>query len=1140
MKDVTREEAVLYLLNLQDRIDLIVQYRREEYDSIVASQAGDSFYVRTHFNYDNVNKSELSFRIGDVFHVVDTLYNGVVGSWQVYRIGRNNQQTQKGIIPNKNRAEELAVERANSAKKESFSESRGSFFKRRSARRTKILMDSASKFPSYERITLRHPGFTRPVILLGPLSDAARDKLLKDSPAKYVSPQLDNHLDDSPKSKSAVIVRLSAIKEISERGKHAVVDITPNAVDRLNYAQFYPIVIFMRADNKHVIKDLRSRLSKSGKSSKKLFDHMVKLEKTWSHIFTATVTLTSADTWYKKIKEVIEMQQQQPIWISETKPEEPITDDFLFPMTSRLSYASSPESDLDLATDINHRTTNELTTPSYGDRRLVKASSDPSIATQEDIGLPSYHGPPPYNATGTEEQFYSKYYSSNENRNSISQHAAEPRHKFNAYNSRPVSDTYSERTNGDPMDPYSTKSRSPPKVPPKIDRGSKPFHLRSAHERLFGLNDNVEPNVGAGNYINATQKSPEKPYSYQNSCETLSYGSDSYGKLPVGLPDDAKARELQLRMLHDPYRYTRSTSQPIRNKMLELNAQPKYSRNDYKPVPPPKPKNYRSPNSGLPAENYWNREDEMARNKLMYDIAKPDGGRSNNYNENDYAMRPATNYYAGKSYGLNDHNTISERLVNGGMKTRCDSDSAGFDSGQGSSLDRNYDTTHKTASPSRRGGGGGYYYNVPPPREVAHHHRDASGLDLSNRENRGSAFELYKKPNSLHGFSPLTVNVDTLKSVGIVDVDVDVESTSGSSSSSTSTSEDSQDGNANVREDKHVILGSSRGKFGIEGGKIECSKTGVCLVIPQGALTNTDQEIFFKVCRDNSILLPVDKDKDEKLLSPFVICGPQGLTFSKPVELRIPYSTENQNWKIASETPTGGSSKWQNLSPNKESKDGDYWVLKIYNYLNVPMKILANVNTVEVIYYIYSIPRICFNPRSTEKAVESSSSCSSSSTSTSEDSQDGNVQEDNVILGSGRGKFGIEGGKIVCSKTGVCLVIPPGALPPNSEQEIFLKVCQDNKLLPPLDKDKGDSNFNREKLLSPLVMCGPHGVNFSKPVELRLPHCATKNQEDWSFALKISETPTGNQSKWQNLSLDKESQQWRVDGDYVILLVDHF
>jgi len=46
-----------------------------------------SFNCRAHFNYDQPNKGEMSFRKGDVFHVVDTLHNGVVGSWQVYRIG---------------------------------------------------------------------------------------------------------------------------------------------------------------------------------------------------------------------------------------------------------------------------------------------------------------------------------------------------------------------------------------------------------------------------------------------------------------------------------------------------------------------------------------------------------------------------------------------------------------------------------------------------------------------------------------------------------------------------------------------------------------------------------------------------------------------------------------------------------------------------------------------------------------------------------------------------------------------------------------------------------------------------------------------------------------------------------------------
>ncbi len=51
--------------------------------------------------------------------------------------------------------------------------------------------------------------------------------------------------------------------------------------------------------------------------------------------------------------------------------------------------------------------------------------------------------------------------------------------------------------------------------------------------------------------------------------------------------------------------------------------------------------------------------------------------------------------------------------------------------------------------------------------------------------------------------------------------------------------------------------------------------------------------------------------------------------------------------------------------------------------------------------------------------------------------------------------------------------------------------------------------FSGETLLSPLVMCGPHGLKFLQPVELRLPHCASVNPESWSFALKSSDSPGG-------------------------------
>lgn len=64
------------------------------------------------------------------------------------------------------------------------------------------------------------------------------------------------------KQQTSSIIRLSAIREIIDRGKHAVLDITPSAVDKLNYAQFYPIVIYLRVDSKQAVKEMRAGFPK--------------------------------------------------------------------------------------------------------------------------------------------------------------------------------------------------------------------------------------------------------------------------------------------------------------------------------------------------------------------------------------------------------------------------------------------------------------------------------------------------------------------------------------------------------------------------------------------------------------------------------------------------------------------------------------------------------------------------------------------------------------------------------------------------------------------------------------------------------------------------------------------------------------
>ncbi len=49
--------------------------------------------------------------------------------------------------------------------------------------------ESMSKFPAYERVSLRHPGFPRPVVIFGAVADIARERLLRDFPLKFASPR---------------------------------------------------------------------------------------------------------------------------------------------------------------------------------------------------------------------------------------------------------------------------------------------------------------------------------------------------------------------------------------------------------------------------------------------------------------------------------------------------------------------------------------------------------------------------------------------------------------------------------------------------------------------------------------------------------------------------------------------------------------------------------------------------------------------------------------------------------------------------------------------------------------------------------------------------------------------------------------
>lgn len=73
------------------------------YKDILASGRGDSFFIRTHFEFEKEAPQSLPFSRGEIFKVTDTLYDGKLGNWLAIRSDKDNQLLEKGIIPNKSR-----------------------------------------------------------------------------------------------------------------------------------------------------------------------------------------------------------------------------------------------------------------------------------------------------------------------------------------------------------------------------------------------------------------------------------------------------------------------------------------------------------------------------------------------------------------------------------------------------------------------------------------------------------------------------------------------------------------------------------------------------------------------------------------------------------------------------------------------------------------------------------------------------------------------------------------------------------------------------------------------------------------------------------------------------------------------------
>ncbi|XP_014739863.1 PREDICTED: tight junction protein ZO-3 isoform X2 [Sturnus vulgaris] len=324
-QNLTREEAVEYLMALPpgEEVTLWIQSKQDIYRKMISSNVGDSFYIRTHFDFEKDTPSGLSFVRGDVFHVLDTMYRGRLGSWLAVRMGRDLQEQEKGIIPNQSRAEQIAslesVLKATSGANPSGA--RAEFWKLRGLRGAKKMLRKSredlsaltkqGRYPPYERVVLKEASFKRPVVILGPIADIAVQKLSRELPELFeIAPSVPR---DGASSK---VIKLDSVRQIAEKNKHALLDITPSAVERLNYVQYYPVVVFCEPESRQGIKAMRQWLAPdSRKSSRRLYAQANKMKKYCSHLFTATISLSgSGNAWYEQIQDIIRTQQNQPVW----------------------------------------------------------------------------------------------------------------------------------------------------------------------------------------------------------------------------------------------------------------------------------------------------------------------------------------------------------------------------------------------------------------------------------------------------------------------------------------------------------------------------------------------------------------------------------------------------------------------------------------------------------------------------------------------------------------------------------------------------------------------------------------------------------------------------------------------------------
>ncbi|XP_022530858.2 disks large homolog 1 isoform X2 [Astyanax mexicanus] len=315
----------------------------------------------------------LNFRFGDILHVLNASDDEW---WQARQVTTDGEVEEIGVIPSKRRVERKERARLKTVKFNSKSRDKGSlndkrkknlfsrkfpFYKNKeqSEQETSDLdqhvtsnaSDSESSYRgqeeyvlSYETVMQQEVSYTRPVIILGPMKDRINDDLISEFPDKFGScvphttrPKRDYEVDG--RDYHFVVSReqmekdiqdhkfieagqynnhlygtsVQSVREVAEKGKHCILDVSGNAIKRLQLAQLFPIAVFVKPKSVENILEMNKRLSEE--QGKKTFDRAMKLEQEFTEHFTSIVQGDTLEEIYNQVKQIIEEQSGPYIWV---------------------------------------------------------------------------------------------------------------------------------------------------------------------------------------------------------------------------------------------------------------------------------------------------------------------------------------------------------------------------------------------------------------------------------------------------------------------------------------------------------------------------------------------------------------------------------------------------------------------------------------------------------------------------------------------------------------------------------------------------------------------------------------------------------------------------------------------------------